>query len=83
MANRALSFHRGNLYPCPRRKGGSIKRSTEYGSSVWDLQDVVLYEELRSEQKRAARCETGNYHYENGSMTGILGYYYQEKEEIQ
>ena len=70
--------------PAPRRKGGSIKRSTEYGSSVWDLQGVVLYEELRSVQKRDARCETGNYYYETGSMTGILGYHYQnKKEEIQ
>ena len=45
----------------------------EYGSSVWDPPSVVLQEELESEQKRAARFVTGNYKYETGSMTGILG----------
>ena len=34
---------------------------------------VVLQEELESVQKRAARFVTGNYSYETGSMTGILG----------
>ena len=34
---------------------------------------VVLQEELESVQKRAARFVTGNYNYEVGSMTGILG----------
>ena len=34
---------------------------------------VVLQEELESVQKRAARFVTGNYNYESGSMTGILG----------
>ena len=34
---------------------------------------VVLQEELESVQKRAARFVTDNYHYETGSMTGILG----------
>ena len=34
---------------------------------------VVLQEELESVQKRAARFVTGNYNYETGSMTGILG----------
>ena len=37
------------------------------------LPGVVLQEELESVQKRAARFVTGNYSYENGSMTGILG----------
>ena len=36
-------------------------------------QGVVLQEELESVQKRAARFVTGNYIYETGSMTGILG----------
>ena len=45
----------------------------DYGSSVWDPPGVVLQEELESVQKRAARCVTGNYNYETGSMTGILG----------
>ena len=34
---------------------------------------VVLQEELESVQKRAARFVKGNYNYETGSMTGILG----------
>ena len=34
---------------------------------------VVLQEELKSVQKRAARFVTCNYNYETGSMTGILG----------
>ena len=45
----------------------------DYGSSVWDPPDVVLQEELERVQKRAARFVTGNYNYETGSMTGILG----------
>ena len=45
----------------------------DYGSSVWDPPGVVLQEELESVQKRAARFVTGNYNYETGSMTGILG----------
>ena len=45
----------------------------DYVSSVWDPPDVVLKEELESVQKRAARFVTGNYNYETGSMTGILG----------
>ena len=35
---------------------------------------VVLQEELESVQKLAARFVTGNYNYETGSMTGILGH---------
>ena len=45
----------------------------DYGSSVWDPPGVVLQEELENVQKRAARFVTGNYNYETGSMTGILG----------
>ena len=45
----------------------------DYGSSVWDPLGVVLQKELESVQKRAARFVTGNYNYETGSMTGILG----------
>ena len=45
----------------------------DYGSSVWHPPGVVLQEELESVQKRAARFVTGNYDYETGSMTGILG----------
>ena len=39
----------------------------------WDLPAVVLQEELESVQKPTARFVTGNYKYETGSMTGILG----------
>ena len=42
----------------------------EYGSSVWDLQSILL--QLEKVQQRAARFVTGNYTYETGSMTGIL-----------
>ena len=42
---------------------------------------VVLQEELESVQKRAARFVTGNYNYETGSMTGILGQLKWEKWE--
>ena len=45
----------------------------DYGSSSWDPPGVVLEEEIESMQKRAARFVTGNYNYETGSMTGILG----------
>ena len=45
----------------------------DYSSSVWDPPGVVLQEELKKVQKRAARFVTGNYSYETGSMTGILG----------
>ena len=51
----------------------SGKAVLDYGSSVWDPPGVVLQEELESMQKRAARFVTGNYSYETGSMTGILG----------
>ena len=34
---------------------------------------VVLQDELESVQKRTASFVTGNYNYETGSMTGILG----------
>ena len=40
---------------------------------VLDPPGVVLQEELESVQKRAARFVTGNYNYETGSMTSILG----------
>ena len=52
---------------------GLVRPVLDYGSSVWDPPGVVLQEELESVQKRAARVVTGNYNYETGSMTGILG----------
>ena len=52
---------------------GLVRQVLDYGSSVWDTPGVVLQDELKSVQKRAARLVTGNYNYETGSMTGILG----------
>ena len=53
----------------------------EYGNSVLEPPGVVLQEELESVQKRAARFVIGNYKYETGSMTGILGQFGQLKLE--
>ena len=77
-ANRTLWFLRRNLYSCPQEVKeaaykGLVRPVLNYGSSVWDPPGVVLQEELESVQKRAARFVTGNYNYETGSMTGILG----------
>ena len=77
-ANSTLGFLRRNLYSCPHEVKesaykGLVRPILDYGSSVWDPAGVVLQEELESVQKRAARFVTGNYNYETGSMTGILG----------
>ena len=77
-ANRTLGFLRRNLYSCPQEVKeaaykGLVRPVLDYGSSVWDPPGVVLQEELESVEKRAARFVTGNYNYETGSMTGILG----------
>ena len=74
MANRTLGFLRRNLYSCPQEVKeaaykGLVRPVLDYGSSVWDPPGIVLQEELES----AARFVTGNYNYETGSMTGILG----------
>ena len=90
--NRTLGFLRRNLYSCPQEVKesaykGLVRQVLDYASSVWDPPGVVLQEELESVQKRAARFVTGNYNYETGSMTGILGQFKmgipQEKEERQ
>ena len=77
-ANRTLGFLKRNFYSCPQEVKeaaykGLVRPVLDYGSSVWDPPSVVLQEELESVQKRAARFVTGNYNYETGSMTGILG----------
>ena len=77
-ANRTLGFLRRNLYSCsPDVKEAAYKRLVrpvlEYGSSVWDPHTHGLQEELEKVQNRAARFVTGNYVFETGSMTGILG----------
>ena len=60
---------------------GLVRPVLDYGNSVWGpphppptpTPGVVLQEELESVQKRAAISVSGNYKYETGSMTGILG----------
>ena len=46
----------------------------EYSGSVWDPSGVGLQSELEKVQNRAARFVTGNYNFETGIMTGILGH---------
>ena len=76
-ANRTLGFLRRNLYSCPQEVKEAAYRLVrpvlDYGSSVRDPPGIVLQEEVESVQKRAAKFVTGNYTYETGSMTGILG----------
>ena len=77
-ANRTLGFLRRNLYSCPpdvkeAAHKGLVRPVLEYGSSVWDPHTHGLQEELEKVQNRAARFVTGNYVFETGSMTGILG----------
>ena len=74
--NRTLGVLRRNLYSCPQEiketaYKGLVRPVLDYGSSGWV--GVVLQEELESVQKRTARFVTGNYSYETGFMTGILG----------
>ena len=52
---------------------GLVPPVLEYGSSVWDPHTHGLQEELEKVQNRVARFVTGNYVFETGSMTGILG----------
>ena len=46
---------------------GLVRPVLEYGSSVWDPHG------LQESPNRAARFVTGNYVFDTGSMTGILG----------
>ena len=52
---------------------GLVRPVLEYGSSVWDPHTHGLQEELGKVQNRTARFVSGNYVFETGSMTGILG----------
>ena len=77
-ANRTLGFLRRNLYSWPpdvkeAAYKGLVRPVLEYGSSVWDPHTHGLREELEKVQNRATRFATGNYVFETGSMTGILG----------
>ena len=76
--NRTLGFLRRNLISCPpdvkeAAYKGLVRPALEYGSSLWDPHTHGLQEELEKVQNRAARFVTGNYVFEIGSMTGILG----------
>ena len=67
-----------NLYSCPpdvkeAAYKGLVRPVLEYGSSVWNPHTHGLQEDLEKVQNRAARFATGNYVFETGSMTGILG----------
>ena len=75
-AIRTLGFLRCNLKAWPKdikelAYKGLVCPVLEYDSSVWNLQSILLQDELKV-QKGAARFVTGNYTYETGSMTGIL-----------
>ena len=76
----AQSDQRASFWSCTGPFGekeaaykGLVRPLLDYGISVWDPQGVVLQEELESVQKGAAIFVTGNYNYETGNMTGILG----------
>ena len=76
-ANRTLGFLRQNLYQCPQdvkeaAYKGLVCPILEYGSCIWDPQDMVLQQEIEKVQNRAARFVTSNYSFETVSMTGIL-----------
>ena len=77
-ANRTLGFLRRSLYSCPQEVKeaaykGLVRPVLDYGSSVWDPPPPPRCSSPESVQKRAASFVTGNYNYETGSMTGILG----------
>ena len=76
-ANRTLGFLRQNLHQCSQDIKEAAYRGLnhpilENSSCVWDPQGVVLQQEIKKVQNRAARFVTSNYCYETGSMTGIL-----------
>ena len=52
---------------------GLVRPVLEYGSSVWDPHSFGLQEELEKGPKSCRRFVTGNYVFETGSITGILG----------
>ena len=60
-ANRALGFLRRNLYHCPKdvkeaANKGLVSPVLEYGSSVWNLQGVVLQGDLEIVKKCGQIC---------------------------
>ena len=78
MDNRTLRFLKRNLYSCPpdvkeAAYKGLVPTVLEYGSSVWDPHTHGLQEELEKVQNHVTGVVTGDYVFETGSMTGILG----------
>ena len=76
-AKRTFGFLRRNLTASPwdvkeSAYKGLVRPILEYDNSVWDHQSILLQDELEKVQKREAGYVTGNYTYENGSMSGIL-----------
>ena len=74
IADRLLWFLQ-MMYPDVKEAAykGLVRPVLEYGSSVWDPHTHGLQEEPEKVQNRAARFVTGNYVFETGSMSGILG----------
>ena len=69
-------FNLSNAICCSWQENGSRRSMLHIPwreLTLKTLKALVLQEELESVQKRAARFVTGNYNYETGSMTGILG----------
>ena len=75
-ANRTLGFLRRNIL-APQEVKEAAYKGLVHPVLLWQFglgpPGVALHEELESMQKHAARLVTGNYNYETGSMTGILG----------
>ena len=51
---------------------GLVRPILEYDSCVWDLQGVVLQDEIEKVQNRTVRFVTSNYCFETGCITVIL-----------
>ena len=76
-ANKTLGLLKRNLSSCPQNVKalaykGLVRPVLEYSSTVWDPHCQKLQSELEKIKKRAARFVTGNYTYEQGTMTKIL-----------
>ena len=77
VCTKTLRFLRRNLSSCTQdvketAYKGLVQPILEYASPVWDPHGIVIQEEFDKVQNRAARFVTGNYNFENGSMTSIL-----------
>ena len=70
-ANRTLGFLRRNLYQYPQdvkeaAYKGLVRPALEYGSSIWDPQNVVFQEEIiiKKVQNRVVRFVSSSYCFE-------------------